>query len=253
MHLGGNQFEVETEFREYSGFKFDCDGTESANCNQMIMDMPLASLENAEASEDNNESANPAPCDEGGEPVEEEPINGNFEGLLDIDSQSFCDTIGGCTDVPFVRRSSRGNNQRFNRAAKRQVCNDIEKMPDTCIALGFECAACDKKISQECPEYHELRSELSQKISEASSLAEEFQTLTKRNFEQVKFLHALNVDGSKAIYVQSATNDGDNISLSIRVGSTSQAVNVLVAAKIKSADEWPMLSQKVANKVAELF
>jgi len=94
---------------------------------------------------------------------------------------------------------------------------------------------------------------LSKKISDASSLAEEFQTLTKANFEQVKFLHALNVEGAKAIYVQSATKDGDNVQLSIRVGSSSQAVQVLVAAKIKSADEWPMVSQKVADKVAELF
>jgi len=258
MHLGGNKFEVETEFSEdYNGLKFNCDGNESANCHQMIMDMPFESLENAEATDDNTETGNnnSLPCDEGGEPVEEEPINGNFEGLFseDIDSQSFCDTIGGCTDVPFVRRSSRGNNQRFNRAAKRELCQDLTKMPETCTMLGFECGACDARISNECPEYHELRSELSKRISDASSLAEQFQTLTKRNFEQVKFLHALNVDGAKAIYVQSATKDGDNVSLSIRVGSASQAVNVLVAAKIKSADEWPMVSQKVANKVAELF
>jgi hypothetical protein len=256
MHLGGNQFEVETEFNDdYNGFKFNCDGNESANCNQMIMDMPLEQIGNAEASEENSETGN-LPCDEGGEPVEEiEPVDENFEGLFseDIDSQSFCDTIGGCTDVPFVRRSSRGNNQRFNRAAKASICQNLETMPETCTMLGFNCGSCDKRISQECPDYHALRSELSKKISAASSLAEEFQTLTKANFEQVKFLHALNVDGAKAIYVQSATKDGDNVQLSIRVGSPSQAVNVLVAAKIKSADEWPAVSQKVADKVVELF
>jgi hypothetical protein len=251
MHLGGNQFEVETEFSEhYKNFKFNCDGNESADCNQMIMDMPLESLE-ASSEEAASETEN-LPCDGEGEPVDEEPDAG-IENFFNENEDVFCDAIGGCTDVPFVRRSSRGNNQRFNRAAKRELCQDLNKMPETCTMLGFECSACDTKISEQCPEYHELRSELSKKISDASSLAEEFQTLTKRNFEQVKFLHALNVDGSKAIYVQSATKDGENVSLSIRVGSADQAVNVLVAAKIKSADEWPMVSKKVANKVAELF
>lgn len=250
MHLGGNQFEVETEYSEQmSKFGYNCDGNENANCNQMLFDMPLETAEN------NNAENNVKPCVGDGVAIEPEEIesgiDGDFNNLLDSDV--FCDSIGGCTDVPFVRRSSRDNNQRFNRAAKRAMCQDLNKMPETCTSLGFACESCDKKLSVECPEYYNLRSELSKKISDASSLAEEFQTLTKANFEQVKFLHALNVEGAKAIYVQSATKNGDNVQLSIRVGSASQAVQVLVAAKIKSADEWPMLSQKVANKVAELF
>merc|ERR1711997_639882 len=114
MHLGGNQFEVETEFSEhYKNFKFNCDGNESADCNQMIMDMPLESLE--AASEENSETEN-LPCDGEGEPVDEEPDAG-IENFFNENEDVFCDAIGGCTDVPFVRRSSRGNNQRFNRAA----------------------------------------------------------------------------------------------------------------------------------------
>jgi len=66
-------------------------------------------------------------------------------------------------------------------------------------------------------------------------------------------LHALNVGGSKAIYVQSATKNGNSVDLSIRVGSPAQAVDVLVQAKIKSAQDWPMVTKKVANKVAQLF
>merc|ERR1712038_1467931 len=248
MHLGGNQFEVETEFHDdFNGFKFDCDGNENANCNQMIMDMNMESIEN---SDDNNVVAE-KPCDGEGEPVE--PIT-EVEDFLNSDSElTFCDQIGGCPDVPFVRRSSRDSLQRFNRAAKAQLCQKIESMPETCSLLGFNCDSCDRKISEECPEYHALRSELSQKISEASSLAEQFQFKTVKSLEQIKFLHALNVGGSKAIYVQSATINGDSVDLSIRVGNQAQAVDVLVQAKIKSADDWPMVTEKVANKVAQLF
>jgi len=248
MHLGGNQFEVEHEFNEnYNGFKFDCDGNENANCNQMIMDMNMENIDDS----DNNNAVAEKPCDGEGEPVE--PIT-EVEDFLNSDSElTFCDQIGGCPDVPFVRRSSRDSLQRFNRAAKAQLCQKIESMPATCSLLGFNCDSCDRKISQECPEYHALRSELSQKISEASSLAEQFQFKTVRSLEQIKFLHALNVGGSKAIYVQSATKKGDNVDLSIRVGNENQAVDVLVQAKIKSADEWPMVTKKVANKVAQLF
>jgi len=247
MHLGGNQFEIETEFHDnFNGFKFDCDGNENANCNQMIMDMNMESIEN-----DNNDAVAEKPCDGEGEPVE--PIT-EVEDFLNSDSElSFCDQIGGCPDVPFVRRSSRDSLQRFNRAAKAQLCQKIESMPETCSLLGFNCDSCDRKISVECPEYHALRSELSQKISEASSLAEQFQFKTVKSLEQIKFLHALNVGGSKAIYVQSATKNGDSVDLSIRVGNQAQAVDVLVQAKIKSADEWPMVTEKVANKVAQLF
>jgi len=250
MHLGGNQFEVETEYSEQMDkLGFNCDGNENANCNQMLFNMPLEQVGKQSPLADNK------PCvGDNAEAIEPESDVEDFNNLLDIDSEGlFCDSIGGCTDVPFVRRSSRDNNQRFNRAAKRAMCQDLNTMPETCTSLGFACESCDKKLSVECPEYYNLRSELSKKISDASSLAEEFQTLTKANFEQVKFLHALNVEGAKAIYVQSATKDGDNVQLSIRVGSSSQAVQVLVAAKIKSADEWPMVSQKVADKVAELF
>merc|ERR1712045_570674 len=247
LHLGGNQFEVETEFHDdFNGFKFDCDGNENANCNQMIMDMNMESIE-----ADENNAVAEKPCDGEGEPVE--PIT-EVEDFLNSDSElTFCDQIGGCPDVPFVRRSSRNSLQRFNRAAKAQLCQKIEAMPETCSLLGFNCDSCDRKISEECPEYHALRSELSQKISEASSLAEQFQFKTVRSLEQIKFLHALNVGGSKAIYVQSATKNGNNVDLSIRVGSPAQAVDVLVQAKIKSADEWPMVTKKVANKVSQLF
>jgi hypothetical protein len=247
LHLGGNQFEVETEFHDdFNGFKFDCDGNENANCNQMIMDMNMESIE-----ADDNTAVAEKPCDGEGEPVE--PIT-EVEDFLNSDSElTFCDQIGGCPDVPFVRRSSRDSLQRFNRAAKAQLCQKIEAMPETCSLLGFNCDSCDRKISQECPDYHALRSELSQKISEASSLAEQFQFKTDRSLKQIKFLHALNVGGSKAIYVQSATKNGDAVDLSIRVGSQAQAVDVLVQAKIKSADEWPMVTKKVANKVSQLF
>merc|ERR1712130_32396 len=247
LHLGGNQFEVETEFHDdFNGFKFDCDGNENANCNQMIMDMNMESIE-----ADENNAVAEKPCDGEGEPVE--PIT-EVEDFLNSDSElTFCDQIGGCPDVPFVRRSSRNSHQRFNRAAKAQLCQKIESMPATCSLLGFNCDSCDRQISQECPEYHALRSELSQKISEASSLAEQFQFKTVKSLQQIKFLHALNVGGSKAIYVQSATKKGDNVDLSIRVGNENQAVDVLVQAKIKSADEWPMVTKKVANKVAQLF
>jgi hypothetical protein len=248
MHLGGNQYNVETEFdNNFNGFKFDCDGNENANCNQMIMDYDMESIDNS----DDNSAIAEKPCDGEGEPVE--PIT-EVEDFLNSDSElTFCDQIGGCPDVPFVRRSSRDSLQRFNRAAKAQLCQKIESMPETCSLLGFNCNSCDRKISEECPEYHALRSELSQKISEASSLAEQFQFKTVRSLEQIKFLHALNVGGSKAIYVQSATKNGDNVDLSIRVGSPAQAVDVLVQAKIKSADEWPMVTKKVADKVAQLF
>lgn len=250
MHLGGNQFEVEHEFNEnYNGYKFDCDGNENANCNQMIMDgtiMESIEKDNAEKDVEN------LPCDgDNGVPVE--PLT-EVEDFLNSDSElTFCDQIGGCPDVPFVRRSSRDSLQRFNRAAKAQLCQKIESMPETCSLLGFNCNSCDRKISVECPEYHALRSELSQKISEASSLAEQFQFQSTRDLEQIKFLHALNVGGSKAVYVQSATKNGNNVDLSIRVGNENQAVDVLVQAKIKSADEWPMVTKKVANKVAQLF
>jgi len=247
MHLGGNQFEVEHEFNEnYNGYKFDCDGNENANCNQMIMDMNMESIE-----KDADKDVANLPCDGEGEPVE--PLT-EVEDFLNSDSElTFCDQIGGCPDVPFVRRSSRDSLQRFNRAAKAQLCQKIESMPETCSLLGFNCNSCDRKISVECPEYHALRSELSQKISEASSLAEQFQFQSTRDLEQIKFLHALNVGGSKAVYVQSATKNGNNVDLSIRVGNENQAVDVLVQAKIKSADEWPMVTKKVANKVAQLF
>merc|ERR1719230_2291549 len=248
MHLGGNQYNVETEFdNNFNGFKFDCDGNENANCNQMIMDYDMESIDNS----DDNSAIAEKPCDGEGEPVE--PIT-EVEDFLNSDSElTFCDQIGGCPDVPFVRRSSRDSLQRFNRAAKAQLCQKIESMPETCSLLGFNCNSCDRKISEECPEYHALRSELSQKISEASSLAEQFQFKAVKSLEQIKFLHALNVGGSKAIYVQSATKNGDNVDLSIRVGSPAQAVEFLVQAKIKSADEWPMVTKKVAEKVAQLF
>merc|ERR1712038_482796 len=211
MHLGGNQFEVETEFHDnYNGYKFDCDGNENANCNQMIMDMNMESIE-----KDADKDVANLPCDGEGEPVE--PLT-EVEDFLSSDSElTFCDQIGGCPDVPFVRRSSRDSLQRFNRAAKAQLCQKIESMPET------------------------------------SSLAEQFQFKTVKSLEQIKFLHALNVGGSKTIYVQSATKNGDSVDLSIRVGNQAQAVDVLVQAKIKSADEWPMVTEKVANKVAQLF
>merc|ERR1712195_422443 len=170
---------------------------ENADCNQMLFNMPLEQVGKQSPLADNK------PCvGDNAEAIEPESDVEDFNNLLDIDSEGlFCDSIGGCTDVPFVRRSSRDNNQRFNRAAKRAMCQDLNTMPETCTSLGFACESCDKKLSVECPEYYNLRSELSKKISDASSLAEEFQTLTKANFEQVKFLHALNVEGAKAIYV----------------------------------------------------
>jgi len=256
MHLGGNDFESETVYDEMvGGLKFDCDGTEDANCNQMIMEMPLEMNLAPEEPSDSSDSGKGDCVNGDEEPADEEPSaefnpeNFDIENILNTPTQ--CDELSGCPNVPFVRRSSNG--QRFNRAAKGKLCQDLETMPETCIALGFQCEDCNKKISEECPEYHALRSELSKKISEASVLVEEFQTKIKKNVEQVKFLHALNNNGAKAIYVQSATKNGDNVDLSIRVGNQQQAVQVFVQAKVKSADEWPLVASKVANKVSELF
>merc|ERR1712110_16949 len=248
MNLGGNEYIVneEDEF-SHTSLQFDCDGNADSNCNQMILNYDHE-LSNDASSYD----AEKKPCDDENQPAE--PIPADYEDILQLqaDQSAFCDGIGGCPDVPIVRRNSRGN--RVVRAAKGGArCADVATMPATCLAYGFECDACEQNIRSLCPDYHALRSELSAKIAEASSLAEEFQTISRRDFEQIKFLHALNLAGAKAIYVQSATKQGDNVSLEIRVGSASQAATVLVDAKIKSADDWSEVNSKIADKVVELF
>jgi len=244
MNLGGNEYIVNEEDEFSHTLQFDCDGNADSNCNQMILNYDHELSENAGDIEKK-------PCDDENQEAEEIPAD--YEDILQLeaDQSVFCNSLGGCPDVPIVRRNSRGN--RVVRAAKGARCADVATMPATCLAYGFECDSCEQDIRALCPDYHALRSELSAKIAEASSLAEEFQTISRRDFEQIKFLHALNLAGSKAIYVQSATKQGNNVSLAIRVGSASQAATILVDAKIKSADDWSQVNSKIADKVVELF
>jgi len=248
MNLGGNDYimNVENEY-EKTNIQYNCDGNGGPNCDQTIINL----AHDMGAITNNKIIKGDKPC----ENEDSEEIPADYEELLQLeaDNSVFCESLGGCPDVPIVRRNSRGN--RVVRAAKAARCADVETMPATCLAYGFNCDACDQDIKQLCPAYHAIRSELSAKIAEASSMAEEFMTISRRDSEQIKFLHALNVAGSKAIYVQSATlnKKTDSVSLAIRVGNAGQAATVLVDAKLKSADDWSEVNSKIADKVVELF
>lgn len=261
--LGGNYaYDEENEFMPNRG-SFNCNGMNgNANCDNTVMDlemyeggMPI----NDEAME--ADVPNPKDCDEeegaNGQAQASEQIADDYEEDVlrqDLTDAQFCDLIGGCPDVPFVRRSSRG--ERTQRSAlAQQFCKDVETLPATCLGLGLNCADCSRSVSAACPEYHALRQELSAKIDEVQQLTEQYQSITKRDSVELKFLHALKMSGASALYVQSAKYNigSQTVDLVIKVGSGAQASQVLARGKVKSAEEFDQFTDKMSNAVVNLI
>lgn len=252
--IGGNYvFDEENEFMPNKG-AFDCNGAgDNANCDQMTMTYDMFDGGIAKNNQKRDDNVTQKDCDlEEGEISEE--ISPDYDDDVlrqDLSDEQFCDLIGGCPDVPFVRRSTRAERSAF----AQQFCHDVETMPATCSALGLKCDTCNQKISAQCPDYHELRQELSAKIGEASALSEQYQSITSRHSNEVKFLHALRSAGSSALYVQSAKHNfsSNTVDLVIKVGSGSQADSVLVQSKVKADTTSEQFADKVASKMMDLI
>jgi len=193
------------------------------------------------------------PCTE--DEAREAAASVNSADRPDLSDEEFCLSIGkdeNCMEyeVPFRRRSS------GKRHAKRS-CDAIAQTPSRCFNLNLECDSCNQQVSDMCPEYHAMRTELSTKLNSAKKLVEQFTNSIANEVDTMKWYIAVDHADGPAVYVQQAKFNPttSTVDMIIKAGSAAQARSILVSSKVKAGMEFDNVAKDIVNvfKRTEVF
>jgi len=238
-NMGGNtHFEEESLFMGDEAMPINCDGiNDSAEC--------VGSQLSSALTDEDMPKEKPCTDEEAGFVEDDAIIDPENVGRMDMSDEEFCRSIGedeNCMyEVPFRRRSS-----HFRRAA--DDCELVDAAPARCFNLNLQCDNCNQQIRDLCPDYYDIRSELSSKIHEASTLSEQFSNSINKNLEEMKWYIAVNNADGPRVYVQQANynSDTEEATLVIKTGNSSQA-SAMLRAKVKSDSDFAEFEGLIAK------
>lgn len=179
---------------------------------------------------------------------------GSYEDdeIVDSHLQKYCDSIGGCDN--YILRKKRGQrSKRSNYLDENSKCEMIMAEPLRCRQLGLNCEACETKISEVCPEYHQIRQSFADRLNNAGEFFESMSTYKTQQEEVLDWYGALTKDGEASIFIQRAYYDPntDMVSLAIGVGSGDLAYETIATGKLPLSIDFEEFADAVADEVID--